>query len=78
MKCVIERLSHKGYRIGVVGVAAVVVVVVAVVGGSDAIVVAVGHKKFKAYTSDDYKNLSNGEKIIIDIKNIVENPTWRL
>ena len=44
----------------------------------DAIVVAVGHKKFKAYTSDDYKNLSNGEKIIIDIKNIVENPTWRL
>ena len=44
----------------------------------DAIVVAVGHKKFKAYTPDDYKNLSNGEKIIIDIKNIVENPTWRL
>lgn len=44
----------------------------------DAIVVAVGHKKFKKYTSDDYKNLSNGEKIIIDIKNIVENPTWRL
>ena len=44
----------------------------------DAIIVAVGHKQFKAYTSDDFKNLSNGERVIIDIKNIVENPTWRL
>jgi UDP-N-acetyl-D-glucosamine/UDP-N-acetyl-D-galactosamine dehydrogenase len=44
----------------------------------DAIVVAVGHKQFKAYTTDDYKQLSNGEEVIIDIKNIVDNPTWRL
>ena len=44
----------------------------------DAIVVAVSHKQFKAYTEDDYKLLSNGEGVIIDIKNIVKNPTWRL
>ena len=44
----------------------------------DAIVVAVSHKQFKAYTKNDYKLLSNGEGVIIDIKNIVNNPTWRL
>jgi UDP-N-acetyl-D-galactosamine dehydrogenase len=44
----------------------------------DAIVVAVSHKQFKAYTTNDYEQLSNGEKVIIDIKNIVDNPTWRL
>jgi len=44
----------------------------------DAIVVAVGHKQFKAYVENDYKQLSNGARIIIDIKNIVDNPTWRL
>jgi len=44
----------------------------------DAIVVAVSHKQFKAYTEDDYKLLSNGEGVIIDIKNIVNNPAWRL
>ena len=44
----------------------------------DAIVVAVGHKQFKAYTQDNYTQLSNGEEVIIDIKNIVDNPTWRL
>ena len=44
----------------------------------DAIIVAVGHKQFKTYTADDYKRLSKGEEVIIDVKNIVENPTWRL
>jgi len=44
----------------------------------DAIVVAVGHKQFKAYTANNYTQLSNGEEVIIDIKNIVDNPTWRL
>ena len=44
----------------------------------DAIIVAVSHKEFKAYSSDDFLNLSNGELIIIDIKNIVEKPSWRL
>lgn len=44
----------------------------------DAIVVAVSHKQFKTYTTENYKQLSNGDQVIIDIKNIVDNPTWRL
>ena len=44
----------------------------------DAIIVTVSHKQFKAYTSNDYSRLSSDDKIIIDIKNIVENPTWKL
>ena len=44
----------------------------------DAIIVAVSHKQFKAYTSDDYSRLSGDMKVIIDVKNIVKNPTWRL
>jgi UDP-N-acetyl-D-galactosamine dehydrogenase len=44
----------------------------------DAVVVAVSHKQFKAYTDEDYSRLSSDNKVIIDIKNIVKNPTWRL
>ena len=44
----------------------------------DAIVVAVGHKQFKAYTSENFSQLSNDKEVIIDIKNIVDKPTWRL
>ena len=44
----------------------------------DSIVVAVGHKQFKDYTQDDYDFLSNGDGVIIDVKNIVSDPTWRL
>ncbi|MDA9804403.1 nucleotide sugar dehydrogenase [Gammaproteobacteria bacterium] len=44
----------------------------------DAVVVAVSHKQFKSYTDNDYSYLSSDKRVIIDIKNIVENPTWRL
>jgi UDP-N-acetyl-D-glucosamine/UDP-N-acetyl-D-galactosamine dehydrogenase len=44
----------------------------------DAIIVAVGHKQFKKYTMNDYSKFLHKEKVIIDIKNIVEDPTWRL
>lgn len=44
----------------------------------DAIIVAVGHKHFKAFTNKDYENLSKKNGIIIDVKNIVEKPTWKL
>jgi len=44
----------------------------------DAIIVAVGHDKFKEITEDEFNGLSNGEPIIIDVKGIVKNPTWRL
>ena len=44
----------------------------------DAIIVAVGHDKFKEITTEQYISMSNGEPIIIDVKGIVEKPTWRL
>lgn len=44
----------------------------------DSIVVAVAHQQFKALTHDDFINLSKGEPVVIDIKNIVNNPSWRL
>jgi len=44
----------------------------------DAIVVAVGHEKFKKITMLEYESMLNGSSIIIDIKGIVEHPTWRL
>ena len=44
----------------------------------DSIVVAVGHDKFKEISTDQYVSMSNGEPIIIDVKGIVEKPTWRL
>ena len=44
----------------------------------DAIVVAVGHEKFKAIETEEYAGLSKGTPIVIDVKGIVEKPTWRL
>lgn len=44
----------------------------------DSIIVAVGHDKFKQITTEQYKSMSRGNPIVIDVKGIVENPTWRL
>jgi UDP-N-acetyl-D-galactosamine dehydrogenase len=44
----------------------------------DAIVVAVAHKQFKEYTAETYSQLSNTKEVVIDIKSIVPNPSWRL
>jgi UDP-N-acetyl-D-galactosamine dehydrogenase len=44
----------------------------------DAIVVAVGHEQFKKITTQEYESMSNGTPIVIDVKGIVEKPTWRL
>lgn len=44
----------------------------------NAIIVAVSHECFKKYSSVEYMKLSNPNAVIIDIKNIVENPTWKL
>jgi len=41
----------------------------------DAIVVAVGHEQFVALKEEDYTRLSS---VVIDVKGIVQNPTWRL
>ena len=44
----------------------------------DSIVVAVAHKQFVELSEDDYKSISEGKEILIDIKGIIKNPTWRL
>ncbi|MCW8929221.1 MAG: nucleotide sugar dehydrogenase [Gammaproteobacteria bacterium] len=44
----------------------------------DAILVAVGHGQFKQLSMGDYQALSKGELVIIDVKGIVPEPTWRL
>ncbi|MBT3883000.1 MAG: nucleotide sugar dehydrogenase [Campylobacteraceae bacterium] len=44
----------------------------------DSIVVAVAHKQFIELSEDDYKLISNDTPVIMDIKGIVQNPTWRL
>jgi UDP-N-acetyl-D-glucosamine/UDP-N-acetyl-D-galactosamine dehydrogenase len=43
----------------------------------DAIIVSVAHDEFRKMTEEDYKYLSAGKPIIIDIKGIVPNPSWR-
>ena len=44
----------------------------------DAIIIAVGHKEFKVLKRSDYESISTEEPVLIDIKGIVEDPTWRL
>jgi len=44
----------------------------------EAIIVAVGHDMFKTITDTEYQSILNGEKVLIDVKGIVENPTYRL
>jgi len=44
----------------------------------DAIIVAVAHHQFVKLTQEDYRKISDGIEILIDIKGIVKNPTWRL
>jgi UDP-N-acetyl-D-galactosamine dehydrogenase len=44
----------------------------------DAVVVAVAHSQFKVLTQEDYMRISTPEPVLIDVKGIVEKPTWRL
>ena len=44
----------------------------------DSILVAVGHDKFKSITQKEYDDLIKDEKIIVDVKGIVPNPSWKL
>jgi len=44
----------------------------------DAIIVAVGHDKFKKITTEEYMSMFKDSYILIDVKGIVEKPTWRL
>jgi UDP-N-acetyl-D-glucosamine/UDP-N-acetyl-D-galactosamine dehydrogenase len=44
----------------------------------EAIIVAVGHDEFKNITDIEYQSILNGEKVLIDVKGISPNPSWRL
>lgn len=44
----------------------------------EAIIVAVGHDEFKSITEDEYTSIINGKRLIIDVKGIVPNATWKL
>ena len=44
----------------------------------EAILVCVSHNQFINIKNKEYKSISIGKPIIIDIKGIVEEPTWRL
>ncbi|MBS9778883.1 MAG: nucleotide sugar dehydrogenase [Campylobacteraceae bacterium] len=44
----------------------------------DAIIVAVAHKQFVGLKMKDYKSILNKDGVTMDIKGIVEHPTWRL
>ena len=44
----------------------------------DSIVLAVAHSQFKSITMQDYGLLSSGDPVLIDVKGIIEKPTWRL
>ena len=44
----------------------------------EAILVCVSHNQFINIKNEEYRSISIGKPIIIDIKGIVEEPTWRL
>ena len=44
----------------------------------DAIVLAVAHRQFKILSRDAYEKISFGSPVLIDVKGIIDNPTWRL
>jgi UDP-N-acetyl-D-galactosamine dehydrogenase len=44
----------------------------------DAVIVAVGHREFKKFEQKDFENLCSTVPVLIDIKGIIEKPTWSL
>ncbi len=44
----------------------------------DSIVLAVAHQQFRALSMEDYRALSTEVPVLIDVKGIIEKPTWRL
>jgi len=44
----------------------------------DAVIIAVGHQQFRQVEQDRYEALCSNEPVLIDIKGVVEHPTWRL
>jgi UDP-N-acetyl-D-galactosamine dehydrogenase len=44
----------------------------------DAIVVAVAHEQFRRLKHEDFERISTHEMVLMDVKGILDNPTWRL
>lgn len=44
----------------------------------DAIITAVAHQQFKELCQSDYEAISNSRPVLMDIKGIIEKPSWRL
>lgn len=44
----------------------------------DSIILAVAHQQFKALKREAYEAISKDVAVLIDVKGIIENPTWRL
>ena len=44
----------------------------------DAIIVAVAHNLFKSYTTTEFKQISSGKLVLLDIKGLYDNSTWKL
>lgn len=44
----------------------------------DSIILAVAHHQFKILNRNAYEKISTGEAVLIDVKGIIDNPTWRL
>jgi UDP-N-acetyl-D-galactosamine dehydrogenase len=44
----------------------------------EAIIVAVGHNEFKSISAEQFEDMMIGESVLIDVKAILDNPTWRL
>jgi len=44
----------------------------------DSIILAVAHQQFKVLDRDMYEKISTEEAVLIDVKGIIKNPTWRL
>ncbi|MFY9143239.1 nucleotide sugar dehydrogenase [Sulfuricurvum sp.] len=44
----------------------------------DAIILAVAHDQFKKLRDEDFRNISTDAPVIIDVKGIIPNATWRL
>ncbi len=43
----------------------------------EAVIVAVGHDKFKNITKDEFSSIMNGEYLVIDVKGVLKDATWR-
>jgi len=44
----------------------------------DTIIIAVAHQQFKALSRKEYEAICHQNAVLIDVKGIIENPTWRL